>query len=223
MIARIYFISGLGADRRVFRKLVFPPDFELVYLDWITAENSESLEKYAERLAASIDASFPFYLVGLSMGGMIATEIARRLSPIHTFIISSAPDYMGLPWYFKFAGALKLQKLVTVGLLKQSKYVSGTLLGGRTKEERILLKKLIMDSDPLFMKWAINSILCWRNIEIPSNLTHIHGTNDKTLPIRYVKPDVIINGGTHFMIYANAPQISEILSAILLKDGQLDS
>jgi surfactin synthase thioesterase subunit len=83
MDKRIYLISGLGADRRVFKKLVFPTDFELIYLDWITPEPAESLEAYAARLALNIDTSAPFYLIGLSFGGMLATEIAKKLNPVH--------------------------------------------------------------------------------------------------------------------------------------------
>nr|WP_121272677.1 alpha/beta hydrolase [Pedobacter schmidteae] len=205
---RIYFISGLGADRRAFRKLKFPADFELVYLDWIVPIPDEQLEDYAIRLASSIDNTTPFYLVGLSMGGMMATEIAKKLNPIHTFLISSVPTYKQIPWYFKLAGKLKLQKMVTARLIKQARFIPPIFLGGKTPEERVLLKTLILDSDPIFMKWALTSILEWRNTEKPENLTHIHGNRDFTLPARYCQPDVIINGAGHFMVYANAKEVS---------------
>lgn len=208
---RIYFISGLGADRRVFRNLVFPTDFELIYLDWIIPMPHELLEDYAIRLALSIDRTSPFYLVGLSMGGMMATEIAKKLNPIHTFLISSVPSYKQIPWYFKLAGKLKLQKVVTASLIKQVRFIPPTLLGGKTPEEKVLLKTLILDSDPIFMKWALTSILEWRNTKKPKNLTHIHGDKDITLPARYCQPDVIINGAGHFMVYANAEEISSYI------------
>jgi len=208
---RIYFISGLGADRRVFRNLVFPTDFELMYLDWIVPLPDELLEDYAIRLAAGIDHTTPFYLIGLSMGGMMATEIAKKLNPIHTFLISSVPSYKQIPWYFKLAGKLKLQKMITARLIKQAKFIPTKLLGGKTPEERVLLKTLILDSDPVFMKWALTSILEWKNSDRPENLTHIHGNKDITLPIRYCKPDVIINAAGHFMVYANAEEISSYI------------
>ncbi|MGV8963218.1 MAG: alpha/beta hydrolase [Candidatus Saccharimonadaceae bacterium] len=208
---RIYFISGLGADRRVFRNLVFPTDFELIYLDWIVPMPHERLEDYAIRLASSIDHTTQFYLVGLSMGGMMATEIAKKLNPIHTFLISSVPSYKQIPWYFKLAGKLKLQKMVTTSLIKQARFIPPTLLGGKTPEERVLLKTLILDSDPVFMKWALTSILEWRNTKKPENLTHIHGNKDITLPIRYCQPDVVINGAGHFMVYANADEIGSYI------------
>lgn len=208
MNKRIYLISGLGADRRAFKKLVFPPDFELVYLDWIAPIGNESLEEYALRLASGIDTSTPFYLVGLSFGGMIATEIAKKLNPVHTFLISSSPVFKQLPWYYRMAGRLGLEKLVPVSLIKKSNRIGLKFLGAQTQHERLLLKQLVTDSDPAFIKWALTCILKWRNDERPANLTHIHGTADRILPMRYYKPDIIVKNGGHFMVYANAEEIS---------------
>lgn len=211
MRKKIYFISGLGADRRAFRKLTFPSDFELIHLDWIPPLTNESLEDYADRIALGIDTSAPFYLIGLSFGGMLATEIARKLNPTRTFIISSSPVYKQLPWYYRWAGALSLQKLVPVSLIKKGNAIGLKFLGAKSHDEQLLLKQLIIDSDPIFMKWALTCILKWKNKDHPANFTHIHGTADKILPIRFYKPDVIVNGGGHFMIYANAKEISDYI------------
>lgn len=212
MLNTVYFISGLGADSRAFSKLVFPPEFKLVHLDWISALPNESLTAYASRLAANIDTSAPFYLIGLSFGGMLATEIAKQLNPVHTFLISSTPTYKELPWYYRVAGNLRLQKLVPVSLLKQGNTIGLKFLGAKTDDERALLRQLIIDSDPYFMKWALTCILEWRNKERPKNLTHIHGTTDHILPLSATKkPDATIAGGGHFMVYANAEEIMVVV------------
>lgn len=211
MTKRIYLISGLGADRRAFQKLILPENFELVYLDWIDPLPREPLESYASRLALKIDNSSPFYLVGLSFGGMLATEISKKLKPAHTFLISSNPVYKDLPWYYRAAGRLSLEKLVPVPLLKRVNAIGLKFLGAKTAAELALLRQLVIDSDPVFMKWALTCILTWRNQERPSGLTHIHGTADNVLPMRYTHPDIQIKGGGHFMVYANAEEISEII------------
>lgn len=212
MAKTVYFISGLGADRRAFKKLVFPPDFKLVHLDWIHAQPNESLEDYAAKLALNIDTSVPFYLIGLSFGGMLATEMAKKLNPVHTFLISSTPTFKELPWYYRMAGALHLQKLVPVSFLKKGNIIGLKFLGAKTRDERVLLKQLVIDSDPYFIKWALTCILNWRNVERPLNLTHIHGTADNILPFRFLaKPDFTIEGGGHFMVYANAAEIIKII------------
>ncbi|WP_052496167.1 alpha/beta hydrolase [Pedobacter lusitanus] len=183
-----------------------------MHLDWIPALPDESLENYAARLASAIDTSAPFYLIGLSFGGMLATEIAKKLTPVHTFLISSTTTFKGLPWYYRMAGSLRLQKLLPVKYIKKFNTVGLKLLGAKGPKETSLLRQLVTDSDPYFIKWALTCILEWRNTERPVNLTHIHGTTDYILPLQYTtKPDLIINGGGHFMVYVNAQEILRLM------------
>jgi pimeloyl-ACP methyl ester carboxylesterase len=213
---KIYLISGLGADQRAFRKLRFPDTLEVIHLDWIPARRQESLVEYAARLAEKIDTKHPFYLLGLSFGGMLATEIAKKLKPVHTFLISSTPTFKELPWYYRLAGQLNLEKLVPLSLLKKANSIGLKLLGARSPEERKLLQQLVIDSDPVFMKWALTAILKWRNLERPPNLSHLHGNNDLILPMKYTRPEVIIQHAGHFMVYANAKEINTYLSSKLV-------
>jgi pimeloyl-ACP methyl ester carboxylesterase len=211
MNATIYFISGLGADRRAFRKLVFPNNFECIYLDWIHPLPAETLEHYANRISEPIDKTKPFFLIGLSFGGMLATEIAKNLNPEHTFLISSVPVFDQLPWYYKLAGMLRLQKAIPLSLMKTGNSIGLKFLGAKTQDEKLLLKQLIADSDPRFIKWALNSILTWRNTTRPDNLIHIHGSSDNILPIKHMTVDHLIKGGSHFMVYAKADEIRKII------------
>lgn len=211
MSIRIYFISGLGADRRVFKNLLFPSEYELIYLDWITPELNESLEHYAQRLAQGIDTTTPFYLIGLSFGGMLSTEIAKMLKPIHTYIISSIPIYSELPGYYRVAGALKLHQVISLNIAKRSSPLMYRMFGLTTQQEKHLLDQIIADADLHFLKWALGSILAWKNIIKPANLTHIHGTADNILPIKYTQPDIVINGGGHLMVYSHAIEISGMI------------
>ncbi|MGV3463726.1 MAG: hypothetical protein ACO1OT_00340, partial [Heyndrickxia sp.] len=98
-------------------------------MDWITPLPGESLENYAMRLSTGIDTSSPFYLVGLSFGGMLATEIAKKLSPLHTFIISSIPVYNHIPWYYRVAGSLRLHQALSLSLAKRASPVMYRLFG----------------------------------------------------------------------------------------------
>jgi hypothetical protein len=77
---KAYFISGMAADARVFRHIRLPEGYEPVYLDWIDPVPHESLRSYALRLAERIDKNHPFILLGLSFGGMLGTEIAKKSS-----------------------------------------------------------------------------------------------------------------------------------------------
>lgn len=52
---KVYFISGLAADSRVFKHVVLPPGYEPIYIDWINPLTAESLQDYALRLAEKIN------------------------------------------------------------------------------------------------------------------------------------------------------------------------
>jgi len=212
-----YFISGLGADKRIFSKLKLNENINIIHVDWITPNKNESLASYAQRLISAIDLPQPFALVGVSFGGMIAVEIAKILKPAATVIISSTMLSTHLPALYRFAGKLGLLKFIPAKLLKASnKLTQNYYFGTRSSSEKALLTSIIKDTDPHFLKWAIGSILSWRNKTEPKNTYHIHGTNDKILYSKIAQPDFVIQNGTHFMVYQNAEEISGIINKLLL-------
>lgn len=215
-----YFISGLGADRRIFSKLKLSEKIKVIHIDWIDPHKNESLEAYAERLSRVIDTCQPFALVGVSFGGMIAVEIAKILQPVATIIVSSTMLSQHLPALYRFAGKLKLLKFIPARLLKASNQLTQHYyFGTRSGSEKTLLGRIIKDTDPHFLKWAIGSILSWQNKTKPERIFHIHGTNDKILYSKKAIPDFVIENGTHFMVYQNAKIISGIIDDLILNHG----
>ncbi len=218
----VYFISGLGADSRVFRNIILPEGNEIIYLDWINPLKKESLASYAFRLSERIDTGQKFALVGLSMGGMIATEISKQLrekdlnEPAITILLSSVPSHKHFPFHFKIAGYLRLYKLVPVALLKKASILN-RFFSTDTIDDRKLLEQVIRDSDPGFIKWAIEAILTWRNETSPQHCIHIHGSKDRILPIYKTSPTHIINNGKHLMIMERAGELNAIIAEAIGK------
>jgi pimeloyl-ACP methyl ester carboxylesterase len=213
---KVYFISGLAADCRVFRYIQLPEGFDAVYLDWIDPQPNESITSYALRLADNIDATHPFALIGLSMGGMIATEIAKQYHPQITILISSIPSSTHLPGYLKVAGKLRIHKLLPVSFVKSAAILKRSFTK-ETPEDKELLKQIIRDSDPAFIRWAMDAILKWKCEEPPAGFVHIHGTRDEVLPMRYTKPTHTIRNGGHLMVMTRANELNEIVNNCLAK------
>lgn len=211
---KVYFIPGLGADKRVFRHMQLPEGFEMVHIDWLTPLEQESLQEYASRLTMAIDSSQPFILVGLSFGGMLATEICRILRPEKTILIASLPSASQLPPYFKWARPLGLQKIIPIGLFKNAS-LAKRLFTTESAEDKDLLRMIIRETDPGFIRWALGAILSWENSPPPEGIYHIHGTRDNLLPIRYVKPTHILSGGGHLMVMNRAAEVNNFLAEIL--------
>lgn len=211
----VYFISGLGADRRAFERLKLPSEFSVHHLDWVAPRKKESLNDYALRLGRGINTSQPFAIVGLSMGGMIASVLSQNLHPQKTVLISSVACAAEFPRLFKFARYVPLYKLAPLWLLRKPNPVVHWFFGARSKAEKELMDYLITHSPPKFVRWAVHAIIRWKQKERPQNIFHIHGSADKILPIKYTKADCIIDKGSHFMVWTRAGEVSRALTAAL--------
>lgn len=212
----IYFLSGLGADERVFQRLVIPGHHK-IYLSWLTPNKSELLSEYAKRMSEKINTKEPFVLIGLSFGGMLAIEMMEFVKPAKTFLISSAASINELPFYYRWAGKLKMDKLLPEKKMSQSNAFLYWCFGVQTKNEQVILKEILSATDAKFTKWAIHAIINWNRTQAPENVIRIHGTNDRVLPMQRAVNLHKIYGGGHLMILNKADAVSSILQYELNK------
>ncbi len=210
---KVYFIGGLGADKRVFSFLDLS-FCEAVYIDWMEPLKNESLESYAGRLRNKIPETHPT-IVGISFGGMLAAEMAKADSNVKAIIISSNKTAKEFPAWFRIGKYIPLYKWVPAAFSKRFVWTAKGILGAKGEEQQKLLRQIIHDTNARFSKWAIRAILHWKNREIPGNIVHIHGTADKLLPCRLVKADHSIKGGAHVMIMDKHQEISDILKKLI--------
>ncbi len=209
----IYVFTGLGADERVFYKINFG-NYNPIHIKWITPIQKETIEEYALRLTQQITTSNPI-LLGLSFGGMMAVEVAKHIDTEKIILISSSKNKNEIPFYYKLAGRMRLHKLIKAKFLVRANKLTNKIFSARTREDKKMISSMIGASDVVFLDWAIDKIVHLKNEVIHKNLTHIHGTADRILPIRFVKADVLIKGGTHLMIVNRAVEVQEkILEAI---------
>jgi pimeloyl-ACP methyl ester carboxylesterase len=211
---KTYFISGIAADGRIFRHIRLPAGFDAVYLDWNKPQPDESLENYADRLAEKINTDEPFVLIGTSLGGIMATEIALKYNPLAVIIIGSVPVISQLPGYFRLAEKLKLYKIFPGSFYKFSASVKHHLTREDPDDKKIIIR-MISETDPTFIKWGIQAVLKWRNRRIPKSLYHIHGTRDEVFPYGFTSPTHTISKGDHVIVITRHEEINKILAEIL--------
>lgn len=211
---KAYFISGLGADKNVFKYIQLPGEYESHFIEWITPEPGEEVSHYADRLAKDIQPGDDFILIGLSFGGLIATEIARIKQPQKLIIISSMATAHDIPWYFQKAGKYKLQNHLPVRLFKIATLLNH-MVGSKNKEEKAIVETFVKNADPGFIRWSLNAIVTWKQDTRFDGIVHIHGSKDHLLPFKYTKADHCVLNGGHLMVFNRAKDINGLLKNIL--------
>lgn len=205
---KLYCLSGLGADKRFFINLE-NEGLTFEHMEWIEPKKNESLKQYARRMYEEHITEDQFNLIGLSFGGMVAQEIAKIKEPNQLILLSTIEGRHQLPWYFKAMGTLRTHKLLTDGMLTSNNWLSRFLFGVHSPEIGLLFNEILQESDPEYLRWAMNSILEWRNDHELRSIT-IHGSKDRLLPIRK-NIDFRIEMGGHLMLIDHAETIGKII------------
>jgi pimeloyl-ACP methyl ester carboxylesterase len=212
----LYFISGLGADKRIFQNLVLPEAFKIYYIEWVAVSENESMESYCRRLSSQINQQEPYSLVGVSFGGVIAIELSKFLSPVQTVLISSFLYKKEVPWFYILIGKSRIYKILPPRMLLRPNNIAFRLFGAYKPEMKNLLKNIFEDTDPDFFEWAFRQLFSWDNHWKPANLVRIHGTADKILPYKEMMKAIPVKDGEHLMVYSKSAIVSQILTEKLL-------
>jgi pimeloyl-ACP methyl ester carboxylesterase len=210
---KIYIFSGLGADERVFQYLDFS-GFDTTFIRWTLPIKNETIENYAYQLTEQISKEKPI-LIGLSFGGMIATEVAKHIDTEKIIIIASAKTKNEIPFYYRLAGLFKIHKLLPTTIMKRPNIFSNWFFGTQSNEDKRMLANILQDTDAEFLKWAIDKIVNWTNQTRHKNLIHIHGTADRILPLCFVDCDLKVSGGGHFMTVNKADELTKKIRNLL--------
>lgn len=211
--ARILLLPGLGTDGRLFQsqRERFP---RLESPEMLPPLPDESLPGYAQRMAASVVTTEPFYLGGASFGGAVALEMSRHVRPRAIFLISScrhgesiAPH---LRYFVRFADMFPARTFENENALSPA-FVEK--LGQLTPAQERCIHEMLADAQPHFVRWGIAAITHWEgapNVTVPVH--HIHGSDDQWIPLAGVQPDVVIPGGGHVLTVTHADEVNRFIA-----------
>jgi pimeloyl-ACP methyl ester carboxylesterase len=217
---RLLMIPGLGADARLFepQRAVLP---ELEVLEWIPARGEESFEAYAARLAERIPRDPPPVLVGVSMGGMIAVQVAERLGARGVVLVSSCTSRRAIniaaypiEWISRPLPDRALDRL------RRSRIAGRVIFGQHSPRQREQLMAMLVDTPLPFLRWAGRAILRWRGpgqITVP--IRQIHGKRDRVIVPYRVRADRWIAGGGHLLNITHPAEVNEFIVDALRRFG----
>lgn len=211
----VFLFTAQGADNRLFDKTIFTEEIDHVYIKYHSPGKKTTMKEFAQSLIPQIDTESDFILVGVSLGGMICSELAEILNPKKTIIISSAKCRSELPAYFRIFKYLPIQKLIPNSIFRLFAQIVLPIVEPESKGT--IIQKMLKEKDSFFLKRTSDMIVSWDRSDFSKDIIHIHGTNDSTLPIRNIKADITIQGGSHMMIYSKAEEINRILNEYIKK------
>ena len=209
----IYLFPGQGADCRLFRNIDFP--FDTIHMELPVPCKKETLRQYAREFIPRIDTTRPYILMGVSLGGMICSELADTLKPEKIIVISSAKCRGELPGRYRFQKAIPLNKIIPKGMIKWCANILAPIVEPARKQDKDFFHSMIESKDPAYLKRTVDMVINWDKEDFNSRIIHIHGDKDHTLPYRNIAYDYLVENGTHMMVYIRGDEVSELINKIL--------
>jgi pimeloyl-ACP methyl ester carboxylesterase len=219
---RLVLVPGLGVDGRFLhhQRAAFP---DLVVPDWLDPEPRESLAHYAERLAASVrDAvratpDTPLLVGGVSLGGMLALEMARHLDARAIVLIGSCRHPSAISPLLRLGE--RGGRLLPSSLIGFSRRFGPLVLGrgGRTPltpSDRRLLAEMVRGVSVPLLRWGSRAIFEWPGAEPGIPVHHIHGECDWVIPLPRLRPapTEVVPGGAHVVSMSHPREVNAFLS-----------
>ncbi|MFB9844436.1 alpha/beta hydrolase [Mucilaginibacter ginsenosidivorans] len=213
-MSKVFLIPGLGADYRIYKNIDLA-GYDVVNIGWIEPYREDTLATYAQKLIDHYRIQPGDIVIGNSLGGMLAVEVAKKIILNKVILISSIKSIDEAPWYFDFFRKVHVYRAIPVKRLTLVEFIAEYTFGGMSNDDQHIFADMLKNTSPVFMKWAIEAILHWDNQIIPQNVYHITGDKDKVFPYKNIKGATIVKGGTHVMIFNKSEEINKWLKNIL--------
>ena len=214
----VYFFPGQGSDERLFTEFKLDKRFIKVVISYPVPSKEDDMRSFALRLIKQIDQSKPYSFVGVSMGGMLISELMDTLSPRTAIIISSAKCSSELPSRYRFQRVFPLNKIVPKRMIKGGARMLQPLVEPDRKQHKETFKAMLKSKTPEYYKRTVNLIVNWEKKDYSDKLIHIHGDGDHTLPIDKVCEDIVIPKGSHMMALTQGPFLNRLVLSIIEMD-----
>lgn len=213
-MSKVFVIPGLGADSRAYDKIDLI-GHDVIKVDWIDPDKMDTLKSYAQKLILQYNIAPLSVVIGNSLGGMLAMEIAKILPLTKTILISSIKTIDEGPPYFAWFRTLPVYKLIPGKLVTSMGFMIRFVFGKMNEADEWLFNDMLKKTSPKFMKWAMGATVNWDNKIIPQNVYTVTGNKDHVFDFRRINDAIIVKGGTHIMIFDRADEINKILEDIL--------
>jgi len=211
---RVFLIAGMGADVRLFKNLDLS-GFEVIDAAWIDPEANDTITTYATKLIQKYDITAQSNIIGVSLGGMFAVEIAKQVDLKNVIIISSIKAIAEAPFYYKLFRALPVFKLIPAKLMLSLGALLKPFFSKKMSGESHLFDSMLRNTSPVFLKWSMGAALRWDGQAPSQHIHHLIGDRDLIFDYCKIKNAIVIPGGDHMMVFTRAKDLNPIIRNIL--------
>lgn len=212
----VYLIPGTGADGRLFERLALE-GVDTVHLEYLEPIKKETFDHYINRMAAGIDTTKRYSIIGVSLGGMIASELADRIAPEEVVVIAGAKNQHEIPKLYHLFRHLPLHHIIGGRTMIWSTKQLQPIFEPMSAKDRAIFQNMLEAKSYHFIKSAVRWMINWEKDDFRPDIVHIHGKKDHTLPFKNVAANHVIQEGGHMITYSQAEEVSKILNTVLTK------
>lgn len=176
----IHFYPGMGATSSMYGES-WRSLFEARFHDWPQWKNEKTIQDIALRLVKEHHIKAGDTVIGTSLGGIVACEIANHIKLERVVLIGSALNKKEINKVLSL-----LHPLVNLTPLSFIKMSAGKL--------PCELTKMFSHSDPAFIRNMSKAIFTWEGYKGEVPVSRIHGKRDYVIPLPE-KTDHVVHGG----------------------------
>ena len=195
-----HFLPGMGATSAMYGE-VWRQAFEGCYHDWPRWRGEEAIKAMARRMISEGGIVEGDTVIGTSLGGIVACEIANLVELDQVVLIGSARRKGEVSQVLA-----ALHPLIDVTPVSWAQFSSGKVPGA--------LAEMFAESDPDFIREMSKAIFRWDGLVNEVPVFRIHGARDLVIP----KPEdanCILDGG-HLIAMTHAAECVEALKEALI-------
>ncbi|MGB5978286.1 MAG: alpha/beta hydrolase, partial [Cyclobacteriaceae bacterium] len=188
-----------------------------VMLPYFDPAAGQSIQDYASKMAASIRHE-PFALVGVSLGGILAQEIAAIKKVEKLVLVSTIRHCRQVPLLFRSASGVAGTWGIKLAWKTDISALRNYFFTATRPEDKAALQRIYESTDYRIVQWAIPKIMSWTGTEIlpGTATTTIHGRKDRLFPVgRRADINHLLPDAGHFMIVSHRQAVEDHINRCL--------
>ncbi|MEO6097705.1 MAG: alpha/beta hydrolase [Fibrobacteria bacterium] len=209
---RVFLITGFALDKRAFSLMKLPQD---VYqtVDFIPILKGETLSGYAKRMAGEIGLAPGDVIGGVSLGGMLALEMAKCVDVLGVVIIASTTHPRHIRKRFKMWAPLA--RWVPEGVIRRIFTAIPRILALQnmlSPEGQALLGDIMGSHPPVLLKTFPEMMMGWPGCTPPVRFRQIHSDGDWLIrPNGNPATLTLLPGKNHLITVSHPEKVRELV------------